>query len=122
MSLTVVQRPLSGMTAGVPISVTSTGLAGTGTLIHTGPTSTADHDIIYAWVNNTSSLTRTVFVDFAGVIMTDEVGARSGFYPVITGIHLQGVSGGTANTIRMYLSASALNLHVIGHTDRVTEA
>lgn len=122
MALAVVQRPLSGSTQGMPIQVSATG-GGTNTTIHAVVSGTNIYDQVFAWATNSSTLTVSVVVEWGDSAneIRDEIPARTGYYPLIDGLFLFGVTAtGDSATIKIFASTSQV-IDIHGHVNRITE-
>ena len=114
------KQALSGSTDGRPIPITVTTPGGTGTLIHTATSASAEneYDEIWVWATNIDETAVELGVEFGGVADGDHIhinvpGLGAGPLLVIPGIPLQ-------NGLVCRATASvASDVNVFGYINRV---
>ena len=126
MAISVVKRPLSGQ-ADHGLRILLTAATDTGTVLHTcGPQSTAVHDTVYVYVNNSTvssfDVEMSVGSTAAGNRMVFNVPARAFNYPLIEGLDMWGIAAASGTVLKAgYGSASAAPA-VYGYYTRYTES
>lgn len=119
MALAIVRRFLSGSTDGLPITISGT--ASGGTPIHTGSTSTAVEQQIFLFANNSSTGAVSVTLEWGTANqIIDDVPARAGLYPLLTGNSLWGRSA--AGTVLTLFASSSQVIDIYGYLNQITES
>ena len=116
---TFTKKILSGSTDGKMIAVAQT--ATTGTLIHTGSTSTAVTQEIWLYACNTDTTARKITIEYGGTNTADlielTVPAESGLTLVAPGLPLKGNT--TALNIRCF-AATANVVNIAGYVNEIS--
>lgn len=121
MAITISKRILSGSSNGYPINVSSTTTSGT--LIHTGPTSTNTIDELWVYAQNSSTNNVDAFIEIgdasASQLIRFQIQAQGGPEVIIPGFLVQGT---TATGISITIGASTSNvISVYGYVNRITQ-
>ena len=108
---------LSGSTNGRGIEAVA--VATPGTLIHTAVAGASVIDEIWLFAVNNDTITRTLTIEFGGVIDPDdhieiEIPAQAGLYTVVSGLVLQ-----NSLVVRAFASVAAA-ITVYGYVNRIT--
>lgn len=103
---------LSGSTDGRGIKVAANSTPGT--LIHTGPTSTAELHEVWLWVANSDSTNRKVTVQWGGTTSPDDlievtVAPECGLFALVPGLVIKG----NATPLEVRVFCESLNVVVV---------
>ena len=117
----ITKRVLSGSTDGFPINVSQTAFSGT--LIHTGSTSTNTIDEVYVYAYSSATSVVSITVEMGGAsasgIMRFDIPPLSEPFLLLPGIILQGRSA-TGADLRVGASTSNV-VSLIGWVNRITQ-
>lgn len=110
---------LSGSTNGRGIHVNDD--ATPGLLIHTGPTTVADHHEIWLYATNYDTTARKLTIEWGGAtaggdIMELTIAAESGLVLVVPGLILKGVA--TALEVRAF-AATTSAINIFGYVNKI---
>ena len=122
MALTIVKRPLSGATAGLPIKINTTST--TSGLIHLVNSSSliTDEVFLFASLDQTQTEAMTMTLNINSQCYAVVVPRLSLNYPILSGYYIQGnTSASNGSRIEIYACATN-NLHIGGYVHRVTES
>lgn len=108
---------LSGSTDGRGIKVAASSTPGT--LIHTGPTNTAELHEVWLWVTNTDTNNRKITIEWGGVGSPDDhienyLSPESGLLLIVPGLLIKG--NATPLVVRAFGSGSN-SINVFGHAN-----
>ena len=122
MAVTLVQRPLSGSTDGLPIEVSAT--AGGATTVHTMVTGTTTIDRVFMWAGNTSTADITLILEWGASAdrYKEVIPAKATAYPVLTGQPVWGRSGSVSATVLKAHAFTSAVIKLVGYVNRVTES
>jgi len=124
MAISVVKRAIGG-TDGIWINTSGGTVSATGTTIHTcDPQSTAAHDSLYIYANNTASgaIPFRLTWGYTANLMIFSVPAATYYHPIVEGLEVWGIAAASGTVIRAgHGSATQSSVQVFGHYTRYTE-
>lgn len=122
MALTVVKRPLSGSTGGLPINGLTTA---SGTVIHLGQSTTTVTDEVFLFANLGSSQTTSMILSLIinSQTYTVSIPVNALEYPVLTGFPIIGnASASNGRRIEAHVNTGTAAFTLSGWVNRVTES
>lgn len=122
MALTVVKRPLSFSTGGLPSEILATATAGA--LIHVATSSTNVLDELYVFASmddtQTAAMTLKMIVNSQSYSMEIPINAVN--HPVLTGYQIWGNASASNGHRVEFFGSSTANLFLHGYVNRITES
>ena len=127
MAISVVKRPLSGQADhGLWFNTSGGTVSATGTTIHTcDPQSTAAHDMVYIYANNTAAVAIPFKITWGTTanLMIFSIPATTYNHPVIEGLEVWGIGAASGTVLRAgHGAATQSSVQVFGHYVRYTES